>query len=103
MKNTTKKKRKVNLDDLLQLNATNYNLLFSVKSFQRKYRTIFKFCIPTKTTFIITSKITGLSCMIDIEQNNYFTVKRSFHPHLYWFYCENQQELISKLIKRNLY
>lgn len=96
-------KNKATLQQLLELNKTTYQIPFDLVSFQRKYRSIFKFCIPSPHTFIITSKITGLNCMIDIELGNYFTVKRSYHSHIYSFYCLTHLDLVEKLIKHNLY
>lgn len=99
------KKKKVNLSlsDLLELNASTYTKEFNLRAFQRKYRKVFKFSTIRENYFVFTSKITGLSCAVDIEPNNYFIVKRSFNPHLFSLCCLNQKELIEKLIKHNLY
>lgn len=99
-------------DDLIKFLETCNNVDFTLISFQRKFRTFFKFSIISDTLFCMTSKITNNSILVSIESgsknphietNDYFKCAYSFIDKEFNFPVTTAKDLILKLIKHEIY
>ena len=75
---------------------------FSVLKFQRKFRPFFKFYSIRQFSFRMTSKITGDSYIVVLNDDNYVTISQVLSDYHYSFCITSLSDLAIKMLKHEI-